>query len=233
MAQPDFAGGRGRFNARMQQLIPRKLHFIWVGPTMPPHLAANVDRWRELHPTWRVKIWTDRSLGWLTNQQLFSDAESIVPRDAVGQFRSDLARYEIILQEGGFYADVDTYPVKAIDDSILNRTEFAVQEDPTWVGNTYLGGRAGHPLFREIIAGIPLNVRRHRGRRANVLTGPKYITPIWRRHDGYVAPTAWGFPYSYTHVKRGTVPDRFGPDTYVVHQWQHTQTVMEARNARR
>jgi inositol phosphorylceramide mannosyltransferase catalytic subunit len=232
MAQSDFAGGRGRSRVSQPQ-IPRQLHFIWVGPTIPEHLAANVRRWRELHPNWGCHVWSERDLRWLTNQSLFNEAESIVPRDAVGQFRSDVARYEIILRHGGFYADVDTYPLKPIDGSVLNHREFAVREDPTWIGNTYLGGRAGSPIFDAIITGLASNVKRNRGKRANVLSGPKYITPIWRNHDGYVAPTEWGFPYSYTHVKRGTVPTDFGDDTYVVHQWHHTKQVMEARHARR
>lgn len=232
MSEQPQMPGRGRSRAFKQE-IPRLMHFIWVGKPMPEHLMHNIDIWREMHPGWRIHIWNDRSFGWLHNQRLFSEAESIVPRDAVGQFRSDVARYEIILKHGGFYADVDTYPVKPIDDSILYHTEFAVQEDPSWIGNTYLGSCSGNPIFRQIVDGMAMNVKRHRGKRANVLSGPKYITPIWRKHGGNVAPISWGFPYSYTHVKRGTVPDTIGPETYAVHQWHHTKQVMEARNARR
>lgn len=223
--------GRGR-SASVQR-IPRVLHFVWVGPPMPTHLAGNITTWRELHPSWLIRVWTERDLGWMTNRRLFSEAESIVPRDAVGQFRADLARYEILLQYGGFYADVDTYPVRSIDDSILNHREFAVQEDHNWIGNTYLGAVSDHPIMRTIVAGIPANARRMRGRRPNVIAGPKYITGIWRNHSGYVAPTEWGFPYSYTDVGRGTVPDTIGTGTYVVHQWHHTRQLTEARNAQR
>lgn len=231
MVQPDFARDHGRF-AKRKQRIPRQLHFIWVGKPMPPHLAENITRWRDMHPTWSVKVWTERDLNGLTNQRLFNEAESIVPRDAVGQFRSDVARYELILRHGGFYADVDTYPVRPIDEMVYHR-EFAVQEDRTWVGNTYLGGGAGSRVFEAIVAGLGANVKRHRGRRANVLSGPKYITPIWLKYSGYVAPTSWGFPYSYTDVKHGTVPHVVPEETYAVHQWHHTQQVMEARSARR
>lgn len=224
------APGRGR--SLLVQKIPRKLHFIWVGSAIPPRMAENIARWRELHPRWQTRIWTERDLGWLHNKRLFSEAQSIVPADAVGQFRSDVARYEILLWKGGFYADVDTYPIRAIDDSILNHNEFAVQEDPTWIGNTYLGATANHPIMKSIVHGMDANVRRNRGKRPNVLSGPKYITPLWKNHDGYVAPTEWGFPYSYTDVKRGTIPSTMPAGTYAVHEWDHTRRVMEARRVR-
>lgn len=200
---------------------------------MPPHLAANVSIWREMHPSWEIHVWTERDLGWLHNLRLFSDARSIVPADAVEQFQADIARYEILLRHGGFYADVDTYPIAPIDDSVLKHTEFAVQEDPSWIGNTYLGAVASHPIMDAIVSGLAGSAKRNRGRRPNVIAGPKYITSIWRNHGGYVAPTTWGFPYSYTDVKRGTIPTRMPDDTRVVHQWHHTERLMEARRARR
>lgn len=195
-------------------------------------MADNIDAWRRLHPEWSIKVWTERDLGWLENSGPFRDARSIVPDDAVGQFQADIARYEIILREGGFYADVDTRPVRPIDDSVLNHESFAVQEDRTWIGNTYVGARPGHPIMRDIVGGLRDNIRRNRGKRPNVLSGPKYITPIWVKHGGYVAPTEWGFPYSYSDVKRGTVPSTISDETYVVHEWDHTRRVMEARRGR-
>lgn len=201
---------------------------------MPPHLTANVTKWMNMHPGWHVQVWTERDLRWLHNLPLFNDARSIVPPDAVGQFQADIARYEILLRHGGFYADVDTYPLKPIDDSILKHREFAVQEDPTWIGNTYLGAIPSHPIMNTIVAGLAGSAKRNRGKRPNVIAGPKFITGIWRNHDGYVAPTEWGFPYSYSDVKRGTESTYLpGEGTYAVHEWDHTRRLMEKRNARR
>lgn len=199
---------------------------------MPEELAVNIEHWKIMHPNWGVTVWTERDLCWLRNRQLFDDAENIVPRDAVEQFRSDVARYEIILEYGGFYADVDTWPLKNIGDSLAKHETFAVWEDRSWIGNTYLGGMAKSPVFKAIVNGLAANVKRHRGRRPNVLSGPKYITPLWKLFDAYAAPTSWGFPYSYTHVKRNTVPRDFDHDTHVVHQWHHTKKVTEAQRGR-
>ena len=211
------------------QLIPKKLHFIWLGSPMPEHLAANVSTWRKMHQDWLTYIWTERNLPMLRHTDLYRRAADIVPRDAVNQFRADLIRYELLFDFGGFYADVDSKPLKSINDELAGHDVFAAMEDRNWVGNTYLGSRPGHPLFADIITSIPGNVKRNQGKRPNVLTGPKFLTPIWRRNNGYTARSERWFPYSYTHVKAGKIPTTFSDDVVAVHGWFHTQSVMEAR----
>lgn len=212
--------------------IPKKLHFIWVGSPMPDHLADNVYQWRKLHPDWQCHVWKERNLPELRNQDLFDKARELVPPDAVEQFRADLARYELLYDIGGFYADVDTRPMRSIEPALDGVDVFAANEDRNWVGNTYLGAVPGHRIFKDLVSGLAGNVRRLRGRRPNHLSGPRYLTPIWRTHGGYTAPTSQWFPYSYTNVKNGSVPETFGPDVYAVHQWHHTKRVMDARRTR-
>jgi hypothetical protein len=106
-------------------------------------------------------------------------------------------------------------------------------EDRNYVGNTYLGSVPGHLIMREIIGAIPGSVKRNPGKRPNVLTGPKFLTPIWKRRGGYTAPSERFYPYSYSHVKDGNVPTQFGPDVVAVHSWNHTAEVIERRKGRR
>lgn len=212
-------------------IIPKSLHFIWLGKPMPDHLAANVKRWRELHPDWNTYLWNERNIPLLRHVDLYRRAKDLVPADAVAQFRSDIIRYEILFDFGGFYADVDTRPLRPLGEALAGREVFAAAEDRNWVGNTYLGATAGHPLFADLIRGLDSNVRRLKGKRPNHLTGPRYLTPIWRAHNGHVAPSHQWYPYSYTHVKNGNVPDKFASDVFAVHSWNHTREVLEARHA--
>lgn len=208
-------------------MIPTILHFVWVGPAMPQPMARNIDRWREVHPDWEVRVWGDEDLRWLRNQELFDAAEDYAPADAVGQFRADVARYEILLRDGGFYADCDTRPVKHIGASLRGHTAFAVREDEDWIGNTYIGAAPGLEVLQTLVRELPGHAARHAGQRAAVLSGPRFFTPYWRQYGGHVAPRRWGFPYSYRHVKTGRVPERFPAQTHVVHQWYHSQQLME------
>jgi len=213
------------------QKIPKKLHFIWLGKPMPEHLQRNVMEWRRLHPDWLTYLWTEKNVPVPRHDRLYRRAKDYVPTDAVEQFQADILRYELLYDFGGFYADVDTRPLRPIGEALAGREVFAAAEDRNWVGNTYLGSVPGHPIFADLIGGLAANVRRLKGKRPNHLSGPRYLTPIWRAHGGYVAPTEQWYPYSYTHVKNGNVPSDYDTNVYAVHEWHHTQRVMENRRA--
>lgn len=211
------AGGEG---AR----IPHVIHHVWVGPPMPEHLASYVATWRWHHPDWEHVLWSDSDLGWLRHSDEFDRASDLVPPDAVGQLRADIARYEILLRHGGLYVDTDTEALRPIDDVLDGHDAWAAAEDARWVGNTYLAAAPGHPVMAALVDGLADSIARGRGLRPNRLTGPRYLTPIWRAHGCPVGPTADFYPYSYRHVKNGAVPSTWG-DAYAVHHWQHTRDV--------
>ena len=211
----------------------KRLHFIWLGPAMPERLRSNVYEWERLHPDWQAHIWTEQNLPILRNGNLYQRAAELVPRDAVYQFRADLIRYELLYDFGGFYVDVDTRPLKSINDELAGHDVFAAMEDRTWVGNTYLGSVPGHPMFADIITSIPGNVQRNAGKRPNVLTGPKFLTPIWKRNGGYTARTERFYPYSYMNLRNNTIPSTFGDAVVCVHEWFHTESVLKSRRVRR
>lgn len=209
-------------------MIPKIVHHIWVGSTLPLHLAACIDTWRDNHPGWEYCLWTETNLGWLKNRDLYDAAPSLVPRDAIGQFRADIARYEILRKHGGLYTDCDTTSLRPMDDLLEGRDAFAAAEDDNWVGNTYLACTPEHPVMQELVEGIPASVKKRRGKRPNWLTGPRYLTPVWQKHNAFVAEQRLFYPYSYSDVKNGTVPSDFG-DAYAVHHWEHTRSVLQAR----
>lgn len=192
---------------------------------MPERFAGWRATWERHHPDWDHVLWGDDDLGWLANRDLFDRAAELVPGDAVEQFRADIARYEILGRHGGLYVDCDTEALRPIDDQLAGHTAWAVAEDQHWIGNTYIAATAYHPVIEALIGGLARNVIRYNGSRPNQLTGPKYLTPIWRAHRAHVAPTDLFFPYSYRHVRTGTVPDDYG-DAYAVHHWDHTRRVL-------
>ena len=209
--------------------VIRTLHFFWDGPAMPNHLRENLAVWRNLHPDWEFVIWDSASVRWLRHHDLYERAAELVPPDAVWQFRSDLARYEILLHHGGFYADVDTFPLRPIDPFIEGHDAFAVWEDQNWVGNTYLYCEPGHPVMRMIVDRLRANIEaktRLSPRRPNRLSGPRYLTPIWREAGAYAAPSRSWFPYSYNDVKRHSAPDAFADHVVAVHQWNHYREML-------
>lgn len=209
----------------------KHLHFIWGGSPLPDRFAENIDLWRGWHPDWELTIWGDDDLRWLANRDLFDAAAKHVPTDAIWQFRADIARYEILERHGGFYADVDTFPMRNIEPALEGLDAFAAQEMPKWVGNTYLYTEPEHPVMVELVKNLRSNVHSLRYGRANRLSGPKYLTPIWRRHGAYEAPTRLWFPQSHHEALIGD-PFDVPRGTFAVHEWNHGREAVRRRHSR-
>lgn len=205
--------------------IPRVFHSLWLGDPMPSHLREYVATWTRIHPGWTHRIWTDDDLDWLKNQDLYDFAEAITRSH--GQFRADVARYEILYRHGGIWVDCDFEAVAPIDELLLGVDCFAAWEtDDVWVGNAILGSVPGHLFLAELIEGLSANVKAHRGARPTVLSGPQYLTPVAKRHDIEIFASEMFYPYRYDQL------DRDGEDfpaAYGIHHWNNKRTQAAAR----
>ena len=112
----------------MDNTLPKIIHQLWVGPPLPLHIYQMMQTWKEHHPTWEVKLWTEAPP--LVNQDLWDNAEKISPK-APEQFRSDVARYEILYHDGGIWADADFVCQRPFD--ALARRNLRRPGDPTMV----------------------------------------------------------------------------------------------------
>jgi hypothetical protein len=205
-------------------VIPKILHRIWVGGPMPEQYRIYGVKWERLNPGWTFRLWTDKDFadGWLKNQDLFDKAEQYVPADAVGQFRSDVARYEILGRFGGVYADCDVEPLKPLDD-LLDVEAFAGWEQTgLYVGNTIIGGVPGAQFWLEMVEAVAAASRANKGRAATWLSGPRVVSRIREDSDAplTIYPQGFFFPYSYKDLKSSPELKNY-PDAYAVHHWGH------------
>lgn len=205
-------------------MIPHVFHFIWVGGPMPDHLAAYVETWRDVHPDWALILWDEERLDATLDQtlDLFRTAEQVTPH--VGQFRSDVARYELLWRFGGVYVDCDFEALRPIDELLVDGPElFAAWEtDDVWVNNAILAARPGAGVLVDVLDGLAANIAAHPTGRPNVQTGPQYLTPIVRRHADRVRlwPSAWFYPYLWNEL--GRQGEEF-PDAWAVHHWDNAR----------
>jgi mannosyltransferase OCH1-like enzyme len=162
-------------------MIPKIIHRIWVGGPMPDHYRQYGEAWEKLHPGWSFRLWTDEDFqnGWLQNQDLFDKAEQYVPKDAVGQFRSDVARYEILYRFGGVYVDCDVEPLKPFD-GLLEAEAFAGWEKTSlYVGNTVIGSVPGAAFWGQMIGAVLDASKENKGKAATWLSGPRVVTRLY------------------------------------------------------
>lgn len=197
------------------------IHQIWVGSPVPFHLNEMSYTWSKHHPGADYIRWDDeriRGLG-LENQDLYDRAPELVPADAVGQYRADIARYEILYRYGGVYADMDTTCQKPIDPLIVpGKMTVGWEVQNRFIGNTVIYAPKGHPALREIINKLP-EWAREAPARPNKLSGPKAISTILRNRADvvYLDSDIW-YPVPWDQPERSTDPH---PNAYVVHHWQH------------
>src|SRR5438270_13280690 len=86
--------------------IPRIIHQTWKDRDPPPRMAALASTWREHHPGWEHRLWTDEEIRAL----VASSAPSFLPvYDGYHThvMRVDAFRYFLMKEIGGIYVDLD------------------------------------------------------------------------------------------------------------------------------
>lgn len=148
--------------------IPKVLHFIWLGPkNFPQSSVKNVRSWLANHPDWTCKFWTDRpriapAAGiqvYLIDQFPFQYLKEIYEESDNWGEKSDLLRYEILLQEGGVYVDHDMVCLKPYDQLVSHYDFFSglSTSHPKIDGftftaiNCHFGAKPNHPTIRKVI----------------------------------------------------------------------------------
>lgn len=206
-------------------MIPRVFHRIWVGGPEPSWLEPFGRSWVEHHPGWELRQWTDdnvSSLFPLTNQRLYDQAETLAPNH-VGQLRADVLRYELLWRRGGVYVDADFRCLRPLDGLIDGMDCFATfEEQGRWVANGLMGAVPSHPTIGHLIEGLDTSVG-DGGRRPAQMSGPQYLTKVWRRHGGMeVLDQRHFYPYSYRDVDTHPVDEQISdPEVYAVHVWHN------------
>lgn len=136
------------------QHVPHVIHHIWLGSPLPSHLAALVETWRALHPTWRHIMWDDAAAAAfdLRNRAAFDAAANY------GE-KSDVLRYEILSQMGGVYVDIDMECVRALD-ALADRYAFVAglsNSGTVELNNAIIMSAPHHPIVEGCIAAVEAN----------------------------------------------------------------------------
>lgn len=207
-------------------VVRRTIHQIWIGSPFPDHLCHLADTWRDHHPDWDYRLWDQGDIDGLDMPywDLYHDAPNIVPQDAVNQFRSDLARWVILRDHGGLYADTDTWAQKPIDQLITHPVVVGWEIQDQWIGTSTIYADKGHETTQAVIQHIDTVTRLAQpGTRPNRLTGPQAVTPILRgRPCVRVLNEKTWYPVRWNEPMKA---DQHHPDAYVVHAWGHQREI--------
>jgi len=216
-------------------MIPKVIHFIWLDSPLPAWAKRNIDEFRRLNPGHEIR---------LHGADAICDEfrRHCTPNEHPST-RSDLIRYGILERDGGWYFDVDYWPLRPIEDierayALDGSQLFASWMNNPRINNGVLGCGPGLPLWRIMAKWIHAGgVKGRYGGRTKY--GPRLLTRLYEQHPDAVCIASWpwfhGVPDAmagkvYRRALRGgavellrrTVPETGGQLPFAFHLWAHT-----------
>jgi glycosyl transferase-like sugar-binding protein len=207
-------------------MIPKRLHYVWVGSRLPDKQRAFIDTWQETNPDYELVKWNEDNI----DMKLPAIAQAY----ARGRWATvaDIARLFAVYEYGGIYLDTDFQVYRSLDSLLTHRCFFVFQYDehPTdWVCNGAFGAEAGHPFVGQVIKAIQQIRSAPLGLERPTKYGPKLITRLLRerglRHyspqgvhigDIFVCPRTMFFPFAEGEE---FTADCLSDDTLAAHFW--------------
>ncbi|MFZ4773198.1 MAG: glycosyltransferase family 32 protein [Chlamydiia bacterium] len=223
--------------------IPKKIHFIWLGSPLSERRQLVLDSWKNFHPDWEQKIWTDADMDtfvWPDDrlQSLYEEAETFAEK-------ADLMRAVILSDEGGIYSDFDVVCLKKFDDLISSGITFfggmegyKEQGLPISVNNALIGAAKGHPIINRLIEIIIENRNMDKNLGPHLRTGPvpltKAISDYSMQHKKMekilILPNSYFYPFYFPvlekRFKGPNLSQYLQKETMVLHLYE-TSWVLE------
>ena len=168
--------------------IPRIIHQFWSdrgGKQRPSHL---MDRCRSLNPNWKYMLWDPYNVSngdiVLENRKVF---DCFATKQINGQ--SDVLRYEVLKQFGGFYVDADTLCLRSFED--LRNESFVVsyhhyhnpnlkgtkRYEDKFIASGVIGSHRNGDVVRKLVETLRNDPTRCKGAAWSTV-GPKIVTEV-------------------------------------------------------
>ena len=209
-------------NSKDYSTLPKNIHQIWLGGSLPEEYKAWCSSWKKFNPDWEYILWTDEDAKKCTfiNHSIFNSIKN------PGQ-RSDYFRYLILNKYGGIYVDTDFECLKPFED--LTYANFIVGVGyPSFV-ELYIGLIActpHHPVIKEMIRSIN-DINGNGWKNVFETTGTYAFTRAFfkvvkKYQKGVIAlPTDYFYPFPNTkgHEKENG-RDYITDCSYAVHHWE-------------
>lgn len=201
--------------------IPKIIHQIWIGGPLPEAFVQLCESWKYYHINrgWLYKLWTDEDVSQLKlyNQRFFNE-------NATPGVRSDLMKWEIVYNFGGFYLDVDYECLQQLDSLLCYDFVTAVQPLDSFfvqLGAAFFGAHPKHPILKHCIETVKDDWH-HKG--APKKTGPVHFTKSFYKVAGRNGKVDIALPPTHFYPlgcqeKKMQYEKWVAEGAYAVHHW--------------
>lgn len=188
-------------------LIPKRLHYVWVGGPLPEERRAYLDSWRASNPDFEIVRWDE------ANIDLSVPALGRAYRRGQWARVADIARLVAVARQGGIYLDTDFKVFRPLTPLLGHACFYGFQlaaPSPDWVANGAFGAVPGHWFVREALARTLALREAPLGLTRPTAFGPKLVTALLREHglaryspegvwvrDVFVLPTPVFYPFGW------------------------------------
>lgn len=162
-------------------MIPKKIHFYWGAKTMPYLRFLSLLSFYKFHPDWEIILYIPTiisdSVSWDTHEQKYdvNDKENwfgklhTIPNiviktidftdygysnDLPEVIKSDILRWILLYDEGGFWSDMDILYIGGIPDNFLSNDDIICylpnRKNDVFYSIGFLASKGGTDLFKEL-----------------------------------------------------------------------------------
>lgn len=154
-------------------MIPKCIHYVWVGGPLPEAQSIYIETWRKTNPDYTFILWNENNTDFSVKQI----------KKAYDQRKwakvADIVRLVAVLKHGGIYLDTDFRLVKPLDTLLHHRCFFGFQtKQPSkdWVANGAFGALPDHWFIKRALTTV-LSIKPLLGALERpTMFGPKLIT---------------------------------------------------------
>lgn len=215
---------------------------------MPRPLAAFQRQWRELHPDFEYRLWTDAQNDAFVRAE-FPEWYTLYRSFSREIYRADMVRCLYLLRFGGVYVDLDVQPLRSLHGFLAEAGECVLGAEPETHArkrrgkrllacNAIMASAPGHPFWLRMLEEIAQRARWAGGEPVGV-TGPLALDAVFEAHGQALGvrisePDAF-FPlpdldaqslpldaWSRKHFQRMRELELYPSSSYGVHHWAHT-----------
>lgn len=208
-------------------VIPKKIHQIWVGSKLPKKYEKYCKSWQLKMPDYQYILWDEQRI-----KTIKSPLQSFFQKANNPGTKSDLARYMILNKHGGLYVDTDFECIRHIGPCLSGSTFICGQEPANPTGTVcYLNGLIAatprHKIIKDVISEILALDALDETETSAIIenTGPllltRCITSNYNNSSVGCLPSNYFYPWpAFMKDVSVDATKYFVECTYAVHHWE-------------
>lgn len=126
-------------------MIPKIIHYAWIGTSMPNYTRNRIDEWKEKLPDWKFMFWNEKNYDF----DKFKFTKRKISNHEWG-YAADELRYDVLNQFGGFYLDTDMVIKKNLNSLLDKDLVMGFMYDNSLL-TSFIGSKPNNSILQQIL----------------------------------------------------------------------------------